>query len=154
MLKSGVIGGSVYREETAEIAYQVGRKIAEMGAVLICGGLTGIMEYSAKGAKAAGGTTIGILPGSNDKAANKYIDIPIVTAMDNARNVIIVRTADIIIAIDGSLGTLSEIALGLKIGKPIIGINTWDVDERIYRAEDADAAFQTVNTILSQEKKK
>ena len=154
MLKIGVIGGSVCREESAEIAYQVGKKIAEMGAVLVCGGLTGIMEYSAKGAKASGGITIGILPGSNDKAANKYIDIPIITAMDNARNVIIVRTADIIIAIDGSLGTLSEIALGLKIGKPIIGINTWDVDERIYRAEDADAAFQTVNTILSQEKKK
>ena len=154
MLKIGVIGGSVCREETADIAYQVGKKIAEMGAVLVCGGLSGIMEYSSKGAKEAGGITVGILPGSSENAANKYIDIPIVTAMDHARNVIIVRSSDVIIAIDGSLGTLSEIALGLKIGKPIIGINTWDVDERIYRAEDADAAFDTLQNIISQEKKR
>ncbi|MDD3626723.1 MAG: TIGR00725 family protein [bacterium] len=154
MLRIGVIGGSVCREDASEIAYQVGKKIAELGAVLICGGLTGIMEYSAKGAKEAGGLTIGILPGSNEKTANKYIDIPIVTAMDHARNIIVVRSSDVIIAIEGSLGTLSEIALGLKIGKPIIGINTWDVDERIYRAEDADAAFEALNSIIAQEKNK
>ncbi|HDS08968.1 MAG TPA: TIGR00725 family protein [Firmicutes bacterium] len=154
MLRIGVIGGSVCREDAAETAYQVGKKIAEMGAVLISGGLTGIMEYSAKGAKEAGGLTVGILPGGNEKTANKFIDIPIVTDMGHARNIIVVRSSDIIIAIEGSLGTLSEIALGLKIGKPIIGINTYDVDEKIYRAEDADAAFEIVNTIIAQGKNK
>lgn len=154
MLKIGVIGGSVCREETAEVAYQVGKKIAEMGAVLICGGLSGVMEYASQGAKEAGGLTVGILPGTTSKSANKFIDISIPTGMDHARNVVIIRSADILIAIDGNLGTLSEIALGLKVNKPVIGINTWDVNENIHRAEDADAAMELVKQILAQESKK
>ncbi len=120
MILIGVIGGDKATEKVSEIAREVGAGIARGGCALVCGGLGGVMEASAKGAKETGGLTIGILPGFDRKEANAYIDIPIVTGMSHARNAIVARTADAIIVVDGELGTLSEIALGLKMSKPVI----------------------------------
>lgn len=123
-----VIGGNIATEEIYEKAFQVGKIIAENDCILICGGLGGVMEAAAKGAKENGGLTVGILPGKSKADANPYIDIPIVTAMSNARNAIIARTCDIAIAINGKYGTLSEIAYCLNFGKTVLGIDTYKID--------------------------
>ncbi len=124
----GVIGASSCSAEIAELAEAVGREIGKRGVVLICGGLGGVMEFAAKGAKEAGGLTIGILPGTSKEEANCYIDIPIVTGLGHARNIIIAHSSDSLIAIAGEHGTLSEIAIGLKLKKTVIGLNTWDIE--------------------------
>jgi uncharacterized protein (TIGR00725 family) len=108
------------------LAREVGHRIAQKKAVLICGGYGGVMEASARGAKEGGGITVGILSGDSAMEANPYIDIPIVTALGNARNAINALTSQSIIAIGGSYGTLSEIALALKCGTPVVGLGTWD----------------------------
>jgi uncharacterized protein (TIGR00725 family) len=123
----GVIGGSRCSEEIAKIAFRVGEIIAEEGHYLICGGLTGVMEHAARGAKSKGGVTIGILPGESKATANPYIEIPIATGVGYARNAIIILTADVLIAVDGEYGTLSEIAYALIYNKPVYGIKTWDI---------------------------
>ncbi len=138
----GVSGGSVTDKKTAELALQVGREVARQGAIVVCGGLSGVMKYTAKGAKEMGGITIGILPGNSRDTANAYIDIPIVTGMGAARNVILVKTSECIIAIDGKYGTLSEIAIALSFNIPVIGLATWDIDERIIRAETPKKAVE------------
>jgi len=123
-----VIGGNFCSQEIARIAYEVGKKITERKHILICGGLGGVMEAACRGAKDGGGLTVGILPGKEKTEANRFVDIPIVTAMSHARNSIITRTADLLIAVDGRYGTLSEIGLALAEGKKVIGINTWDIE--------------------------
>lgn len=144
----GVIGGSLCTNEEAELAEEVGRELARRGAAVVCGGLGGIMEAVCRGAKSAGGTTIGILPGDERESANPYVDIPIVTGMGYARNVIVVKTAEAIIAIHGSYGTLSEIAYALSNGIPIVGISTWTLtqngepDSTIVLADTAAEAVQ------------
>jgi uncharacterized protein (TIGR00725 family) len=110
------------------VAFELGRGIAERGAVLICGGLTGVMEHAARGARAAGGLTIGLLPGDDADEANAYIDLAIATGLGQARNAVLARTADGVIALGGGLGTLSEIALALRMRRPTIGIRTWRFD--------------------------
>lgn len=106
----------------------MGRLLAERGAVLVCGGLGGTMEAACRGAKQAGGTTIGLLPGSSRSDANRYVDVAIPTGLGEARNALVVRTADVLIAVGGGYGTLSEIALALKVGKRVIGLDTWAID--------------------------
>lgn len=123
----GVIGGGSAGPEILGMAEETGRLIAKHGCLLICGGMSGVMEATAKGAKDGGGTTIGILPHNDRHEANPYIDIPIATGFGEGRNLVIIRTADILIAIDGEYGTLSEIAFALKMKKPVIGLNTWDI---------------------------
>ncbi len=123
----GVIGGSAPTEEEAATAEGVGRALAQAGAVLICGGRGGVMEAACRGARAAGGLTIGILPGRNRSEANPYVDVPIVTGLGEARNAIITRTAQAVIAIGGSYGTLSEIGFALSFGVPVVGLWTWEV---------------------------
>jgi uncharacterized protein (TIGR00725 family) len=122
-----VIGGSAPTPAEAAAAEAIGRALAEAGAVLICGGHGGVMEAACRGAKAAGGATIGILPGTDRREANPYVDIPIVTGIGVARNVIIARTAQAAVAIGGSYGTLSEIAFALAFGVPVVGLGTWEV---------------------------
>ena len=118
----GVIGAGSCSSAIAELAYGVGREIARHNGVLVCGGLGGVMEAAARGAKKEGGCTVGILPGPHISEANAYIDMPIATNMSHARNAIIVRTAEVLIAVAGSYGTLSEMALALKIGKGVVAI--------------------------------
>jgi hypothetical protein len=123
----GVMGPALCLPEVYNLAREVGFLIGKSGAILICGGRTGVMEASARGAREAGGVTVGILPGASASEANPYIDIPIVTDLGNARNAINVLTSQAIIAIHGSFGTLSEIALALKCHTPVIGLDTWDL---------------------------
>ena len=123
----GVIGGARPDLASREAAARVGELIARAGAVLVCGGLGGVMEAAARGAKGAGGLTVGILPGGETAAANPSIDIPIATGIGYARNAMVAMNADALIAIDGEYGTLSEIAYGIIYGKTVIGLGTWDI---------------------------
>jgi uncharacterized protein (TIGR00725 family) len=106
----------------------VGRLLAEHGAVLVCGGLGGKMEAACRGAKQAGGTTVGLLPGESRSDANRFVDVAIPTGLGEARNALVVRSADVVVAVGGGYGTLSEIALALKIGKRVVGLGTWEID--------------------------
>jgi hypothetical protein len=108
---------------------EVGSLIARHGAVMVCGGLSGIMEAASRGAAQEGGTIIGILPGSDKIEANPHITFPIPTGLGVARNVLVVRTADVLIALPGGPGTLSEIALALNIGKPVVDLGEWKIEE-------------------------
>ena len=137
-----VIGAGTCNKEIYQIAEDVGRRIAQKNAVLITGGLSGVMEAASKGAKEAGGTTVGILPGFSKDDANKFVDIPITTGLSHARNIIVVRSADAVIAVSGEYGTLSEIAVALKLGKPVVGINTWDNVEGVIKADTPEEAVQ------------
>jgi uncharacterized protein (TIGR00725 family) len=119
-LRIAVCGSGVPDKTTDALAEEVGRLIAQRQAVLLCGGLLGIMEAAARGAAQAGGTTVGILPGEDDSAANNYISLPLPTGLGEARNTVLVRSADVVIAIGGEWGTLSEIAFARKIGRPVV----------------------------------
>jgi uncharacterized protein (TIGR00725 family) len=138
----GVIGAGVCSKEISKLAEEVGDRIAEAGAVLVCGGMGGVMEAASKGAKDKGGTTVGILPGVDKLDANPYIDFPIVTGLGEGRNVLVVRNSDALIALPGEFGTLSEIAFALKLGKPVIGLSTWEVSDQIIPAKDAQEAVE------------
>lgn len=131
MPQVGVIGAGYCSPETELLAEEVGRGIARAGAVLVCGGLGGVMEASARGAQREGGITVGILPGDSFEDANPFIQIPVVTGLGHARNVLVVRSAQVLIAVKGGYGTLSEVALALKMGKPVVGLHTWDVSKKI-----------------------
>ena len=122
-----VIGGSQCSAQETRVAEEVGRELARRDAVLVCGGLGGVMEAACKGASSEGGTTIGILPGDNRRQANPYVHIPIVTNIGYARNIIVVKSAQAVIAIGGSHGTLSEIGHALQYNIPVIGLNTWSL---------------------------
>ncbi|MEW6162771.1 MAG: TIGR00725 family protein [Nitrospirota bacterium] len=144
-----VIGAGITDEPTLKIAEEIGRLIARRKAVLVCGGLGGVMEAASKGAKSEGGITVGILPQNHKNEANPYIDISVATGFGEGRNVIIARTADAMIAVGGEYGTLSEIAFGLKMGKPVIGIITWDIKGIIKASDPGDAvnkAFELLST--------
>ncbi|MEF8832404.1 MAG: TIGR00725 family protein [Candidatus Thermoplasmatota archaeon] len=125
-----VIGGDARsaNEEDLKIAENLGEILAERGHTVVCGGRGGVMKAICKGAKKKDETTIGILPSSSRKEANEYIDHAIVTDMGIIRNSLVVMNGDVVIAIDGGYGTLSEICFAQKFGKKILGINTWDVD--------------------------
>lgn len=135
----GIIGSSSPTLEEELFAQEVGERLARKGVIIICGGLGGVMEASARGAKKANGLTIGILPGISKEDANQYIDIPIPTGFGEARNLIIIRSSSSVIAIGGGYGTLSEIAFALKLGTPVVGLKTWDIKGivKVETAEDA-----------------
>jgi hypothetical protein len=122
-----VIGAAYASASECEAAEQVGRRIAEAGAVVVCGGLGGVMEAACRGARAAGGTTVGILPGTDRFDANDYVDVAVPTGIGEARNAVVVATADAVVAVGGEFGTLCEIALALKAGTPVIGFHTWEL---------------------------
>ena len=127
-LTIGVIGASSPTKKIENLAKEVGCLLAANGAVVICGGLSGVMEAVCRGAKSIGGTTIGILPGSNPDVANEWIDHVICTGMGEARNLVIIKSSDAVIAVGGGYGTLSEIGFALKLNKPIIGLQTWELE--------------------------
>jgi uncharacterized protein (TIGR00725 family) len=144
-----VIGGRKVDKNLLKEAEKVGRLIAERGAILVCGGLGGVMEAASKGAKSAGGLTVGVLPHDHRERANEYVDVPIATGLGIGRNVIIARTADAAIAIGGEYGTLSEIAFALQMEKPVIGIRSWDV-KGVIPAADAEEAVVKAFEALGQ----
>ncbi len=130
-----VVGPSAATPAEHALGEEVGRLIAERGAVLVCGGLGGLMEAAAGGCAAAGGVSIGILPTTDRGEANPYLTVAVATGMGEARNAIVVRTADAVIAVGGEFGTLSEIALALKMGKPVVGLGTWELAKRGSRVD-------------------
>ena len=149
-----VIGASKCSAKEARLAEEVGRELAKRGAVVICGGLTGVMEAACRGARSEGGLTVGILPGNSRNDANPYVDIPILTGMGYTRNPVVVRTGQAVIAIGGKYGTLSEIAYALQEKIPVIGLGTWKLatgkskDESIVIAKDAsDAVDKALESI-------
>lgn len=143
-----VIGSGDCTAEEAAAAEVVGRLLAEAGAVLVCGGRGGVMAAACRGAKSAGGLTIGILPGADAGEANPWVDVPIVTGLGDARNALVVRSADAVIAVSGGYGTLSEIAFALKWGRRVVGLGTWELardgrpDGGILRAETPEEAVK------------
>ena len=122
-----VCGPGSATEEEERWAEEVGRRLAEAGAVLLCGGLGGVMDAAARGASRAGGTVVGILPGEDRLGASEHLTVAVPTGMGEARNAIIARAADAVIAVGGEWGTLSEIALARKMGTPVVGLRTWDL---------------------------
>lgn len=141
----GVIGAGDCDESLAAAARLIGQGIAGLGAVLVCGGMGGVMRAACQGAKAAGGLTIGILPGSEPGQANEFVDLPIATGFGEARNLIIIRTAAVLVAIGGSYGTLSEIGFALKMGKRVVGFKTWDI-AGVEKAESVDEVLEKLKT--------
>jgi hypothetical protein len=146
-----VVGAGDADEELAAAAEEVGRRLAEAGAAVVCGGLGGVMEATCRGAKSAGGLTIGILPGRRRQDANRWVDVAIPTGMGETRNALVVLSADAVVAVGGEHGTLSEVAFGLKLGRPVVGLRTWrlvrgdgTIDESIVPAEDPRAAVAAV----------
>lgn len=149
-----VIGGSDCTPEEARLAEEVGRELARKDAILVCGGLGGVMEAACRGASAGGGLTIGILPGGSRQTANPYVQIPVVTNLGEARNVIVVKSAEAVIAIGGGYGTLSEIGHALRNGIPAVGLNTWSLsrndrpDNSIVLAKNpVDAVNKALNMV-------
>lgn len=126
-LHVAVVGAGVADEALAATAEAVGRAVALGGAVLVCGGLGGVMAAACRGARQAGGLTVGILPGPDRESANPDVDVAVPTAMGEARNAIVVGMADAVVAVGGEYGTLSEIALALRAGRPVVGIGTWEL---------------------------
>ena len=146
----GVIGAGTCSKKIYDLAYEVGKYIAKAGAILVCGGLGGVMEGAAKGAKDNKGATVGILPGVDKAEANPYIDIPIVTGLGEARNLVVIRSSDAIIALPGQFGTLSELSFCLKLEKPVVGLSTWDVSEKIIKTKDPQEAVKSVLEALKK----
>ena len=135
-----VIGSGQASHEDALHAEAVGREIADQGIVLVCGGLGGVMEAACRGARKAGGLTVGILPGTSADEANPWVVVPIATGMGEARNVIVVTAADAVIAVGGGFGTLSEIGHALKLHRPVVGLHTWDLIREMTVCEDVAVA--------------
>ncbi len=135
-LMIAVVGAGKCSKKLRDMAAVVGKYVAEQGGILVCGGMGGIMEGAARGAKEAGGITIGILPTGDKADANEYIDYAIPTGFGEARNIMVVRTADAVVAFPGKYGTLSEMAFALHAGKPLIAVNAWRLGDEIVQVDD------------------
>ncbi len=140
-IRIGVIGGSRAKTEALSQAHEVGRLIAERGAILVCGGLAGVMAEAARGAHSAGGLTVGILPGTRPAEANPHIDVALATGLGYTRNSLVAMNADVLIAIAGEYGTLSEIAFGRIYGKTVVGLGSWKI-EGVVRADTPETAVK------------
>ena len=154
-MRISVIGGQEADEQASRLAFEVGREIGARGHVLICGGRTGVMREACRGAKESGGLTVGILPGDDLGDVNEFVDIPLPTGIGYARNVLVARAGEAVIAIDGSLGTLSEIAFALISSRPVVGLGTWELrdghgeEAPIQRVEDATSAVDACEAAVA-----
>jgi uncharacterized protein (TIGR00725 family) len=146
----GVIGAGVCSKDIYSLAKELGYLIGSKDWILICGGLGGVMEGAAEGCYKEGGMTVGILPGNEKNSANPYIQLPIATGLGEGRNLLVVRASDVVVAVAGGYGTLSEIALALRIGKPVVGLKTWSNIDGIDYAETAEQAIDIVARHLSK----
>lgn len=146
-----MVGPGVAEDAEARMGEAVGAEVARAGATLVCGGLGGVMAAACRGAAAHGGLTVGLLPGDDREAANPWVEVVIPTGLGEARNVLVVRAADAVVAVGGGWGTLSEISLALKAGLPVAGLDTWEPARR-GRAVDgvivARDAVQAVRAVL------
>lgn len=150
-----VIGNSRASAQEIKLAEIIGREIAKSGSILVCGGLDGVMEAACRGAVSENGLTIGILPGTDRNDANRYVNIPVVTGIGYARNIIVVKSAQAVIAVGGGYGTLTEIGYALKNGIPVIGIDTWKLtrtemtEDAIIRVDNAAEAVAVALDMIS-----
>ena len=150
-----VIGSGAAEPDPARDAEAVGRALGEAGALIVCGGLGGVMEAACRGALGAGATTVGLLPGRDRSVANEFVTVAIATGIGELRNGLVVSAADAVVAVGGEFGTLSEIGFALRLGKPVVGLRTWElsragaVDDRIVRAEDPEQAARLVLELAS-----
>jgi uncharacterized protein (TIGR00725 family) len=142
-----VIGGHSPTKEVEQDALELGKKLAKVADLLVSGGLSGVMEAVCQGFKAGGGVTLGIIPGYNKKDANPYVDIVIPTGMGLARNVLVVKSGDAVIALPGEAGTLSEIAYCLQFGIPVVSLNSWDT-KGVIKAKTVDEAIDIISKLL------
>jgi len=156
MVHVAVSGGGQADAAACRLAEEVGRELARRGAVVVTGGLGGVMEAACRGAKDAGGTTVGILPSDDRTDANPWVDVAVPTGLGEGRNVLVVRAADAVIAVAGGFGTLSEMALALRLGKPVIGLGTWELAREgrpvpavVVAADAAEAAGLAVSMVRS-----
>ncbi len=147
-----IVGAGKCSKKLRDQAAEVGRYVAEHGGIVVCGGLGGIMEGAARGAKEGGGMTIGILPTDNPDDANEFIDLVIPTGFGEARNIMVVRTADAVVAFPGKYGTLSEMAFALHAGKPLVAVNAWRLGDEINQAETAEEAAELVMKLVKKKK--
>ncbi len=148
----GVIGPGRCSGKVKKNAEIIGQAIAAAGATLVCGGLGGVMEAAAKGAKAKDGITIGIIPSDQKADANKYIDIVVPSGIGEARNLLIIRTADVVIALPGMFGTLSEMAFCLKTKTPLVSLQAWDISDKIIRVDDPIDAVKEALKLAGDQK--
>jgi uncharacterized protein (TIGR00725 family) len=144
-----VIGAGKASGKTYKLAEKVGAELARKGVMVVCGGLSGVMEAVCKGAHGEGGLSIGLLPRDSTREANKYVDIPIPTGLGIARNVLVVKAGEAVIALDGEHGTLSEIAIALNLGKPVVSLGKWALPNELGRdilqaSEPADAVAKAI----------
>ena len=137
-----VIGAGDATEELYEQAREVGRLVAENGGTVICGGLGGVMEAAARGASEAGGTSIGILPDEDRSRANDYLSFSVAAGTGQARNLAVVCSGGAVIAVGGGYGTLSEIGLAKKVGRPVVSLGSWDLGEHVAVAGSPEAAVE------------
>jgi hypothetical protein len=142
-----VVGGRVCSKEVEKIAQELGRKLAKVADILVSGGLSGVMEAVCSGFKAEGGLTIGILPSYNKADANKFVDIAIPTGLGLARNVLVVKSADVVVALPGRAGTLSEVAYCIQFGIPVITLGSWDISG-VIKLNTVDEVVAKVNELL------
>jgi len=140
----GVIGTGQCSPVVEKLAFEVGRQIAKSNAILVCGGLGGVMKSAAEGAKSEGGTTIGILPGRNRGDANRFIDFAIPTGIGEARNLVVINASDAIVALPGRFGTLSEFGFALKLNKPVVNMGGWDLEEAAVSSDNPEEAVRLV----------
>lgn len=151
-VRVGIVGGSNPEPHYLEMARRVGELVARAGAILVCGGLGGVMGAAAAGARQAGGLTLGILPGNNPDDANPDVDIPMATGMGYSRNSLVAMNSDVLIAIDGEYGTLTEIAYGNIYGKKVIGLETWQVKGVIKATSPEEAVELALSRIRATKK--
>ncbi len=144
-----VIGGHSCTKEVEQLAHNLGEKLAKVVDILACGGLSGTMKAVCQGFKAAGGLTIGILPSYDKNTANPYVDIVLPTGLGLARNALVVKSADVVVALPGEAGTLSEIAYGIQFGIPVISLNSWDI-KGVIKAKTVDEAVGKVKSLLEK----
>ena len=145
-----VVGSGDAVGELYEKARRVGRFIAEKGGVVVCGGLAGVMEAAARGATEAGGTAIGILPDEDRRRANKYLTHSIATGTGHARNLAVVCSGDVIVAVGGEYGTLSEIGLARKIGRPVISLESWDLPGQVTETSSPEEAVEAAFAVVER----
>jgi len=144
---AAVVGASVASEDQEAVAHRVGRELAQAGAIVITGGGGGVMAAASQGAREAGGRVVGILPGEDRGAANPWVEIALTTGLGELRNGLIVRSADVVIAVGGAYGTLSEIALALAAGTPVVGVDTWAIDGIEVAASPAAAVARALELV-------
>ena len=140
-----VVGSGTAAGETYDLAWEVGRLVARRGGIVVCGGLGGVMEAAARGATENGGTAIGVLPDEDRGRANGYLSFSVATGIGQARNLAVVCSGDVVVAVGGEYGTLSEVGLALKVGRPVVSLGSWDLGDHVTAAgtppEAVGAAF-------------